>query len=106
MQIDPDELWPDSAALVGMQFATPDEFRRAQALLWEHLEMYRWVWEHSLTIAVRKSDEHLFQDAGLRYAALEIAEAPTTQTEEERAQLRDEMRAAMSWWLKDLGWVK
>ncbi len=85
MRLDLDELWPGSASLVGMQFGTPDEFARAQALLGERLDLYRWVWEDSLTIAVLKPDMHLFGTAGLDYTEVEIKDdEPLSAQENER----------------------
>jgi hypothetical protein len=72
MQLDLDELWPDSASLLGMRFETAEDFQRAETMLWEHLDIYRWVWEQSRTIAVRKTDAHLFKAAGLTYAEVPI----------------------------------
>jgi hypothetical protein len=88
MQLDLDELWPDSASLVGLRFATPDAFARAQALLWEHLDLYRWVWEGSRTIAVRKADVELFKAAGLAYTEVEIQDDNTPLSAEEQAGYR------------------
>jgi hypothetical protein len=106
MQLDLDELWPDSASLVGMQFETPDAFARAQALLEERLDLYRWVWEDALTIAVRQTDLHVLADAGLAYTEIEIVDPPACRTEEERALEREGLKRAMAWWLKELGWAK
>lgn len=106
MQLNLDELWPDSASLVGMRFATAEDFQRAQALLWEHLDVYRWVWEQSRTIAVRKTDAPLFTAAGLAYAEVEVADAPANSTEAERSQEREGLKRAMAWWLKEVGWAR
>jgi hypothetical protein len=74
MQLDLDEFWPESASLVGLRFTSPEEFARAQALLAEHLDVYRWVWARSWTIAVLKTDRPLFADAGLAYTEVEITD--------------------------------
>ena len=91
VQLDRDELWPDSALLVGMRFETPEAFQRAQAILWEHLDVYRWVWEQSRIIAVRKTDAHLFRDAGLAYTEVQIRGDDELLSPEEQAQYREWM---------------
>ena len=96
MQLDLDELWPDSASLVGLQFETTEDFQRAQALLWEHLDMYRWVWEQSRTIAVRKTDAHLFACAGLAYAEVQIRADDEPLSAEEQAEYRAWMHEAFT----------
>lgn len=104
MQLDLDELWPDSASLVGMQFQTAEDFGRAQAILGEHPDIYQWIWEQSRIIAVRKTDTHRF--AGLAYAEVQVADAPTTPRGAERDLEREGLKRAMTWWLKELGWAK
>ncbi len=104
MQPDLDELWPDGASLAGLRFASPEDFGQAQAMLWEHLDVYRWVWEEALTIAVRKSDVHLLADAGLAYTEVEIVDAPACRTDEERTVESESLKRAMAWWLEELGW--
>jgi hypothetical protein len=106
MQLDLDELWPDSASLVGLRFASAEDFGQAQALLWEHLDVYRWIWEATLTIAVRKTDLHLLADAGLTYTEVAIGDAPASRTDAERSLERESLKRAMAWWLKELGWAK
>jgi hypothetical protein len=91
MQLDLDEFWPESASLVGMRFETPEDFARAQVLLGEHLEVYRWVWEQSQTIAVRKTDMYLFADAGLAYSEVEIRDDDEPLSAEEQASYREWM---------------
>ena len=105
MQLDLDELWPDSASLVGLRFASPQDFERAQALLWEHPDCYRWVWEATLTIALRKVDTHLSAEAGLAYSEVAIVDAPAHRTDEERTLELETLNRAMAWWLKELGWA-
>ncbi|HZS02713.1 MAG TPA: hypothetical protein VFE37_28635 [Chloroflexota bacterium] len=96
MQLDLDELWPDSASLVGLRFESDADFERAQALLWEHLDVYRWVWEHLRTIAVRKSDASLFAAAGLAYTEVPIRGDDEPLSAEEQAQYREWMHAAFT----------
>jgi hypothetical protein len=106
VQLDLDELWPDSASLVGMRFESDKDFRRAQAILWKHPDIYNWVWEQSRTIAVRKTDLRLFPASGLAYTEVEIVDSPTSPTEAERDLEREGLKQAMAWWLKELGWAK
>jgi hypothetical protein len=106
MQLDLDEFWPDSASLVGMQFRTAEDFARAQRLLMEHLDVYRWEWEQSRTIAVRRTDLPLFRDAALAYAEVAVGDAPERPTADQRARQREGLRRAMTWWLNELGWAK
>ena len=89
MQLDLEEFWPDSASLAGMRFTTPEDFARAQALLAEHLDVYRWVWARSRTIAVLKTDLPLFADAGLAYTEVEIADDKEPLSAEEEAGYRE-----------------
>jgi hypothetical protein len=106
VQLDLDELWPDSASLVGMRFDSDEGFRQAQAILWAHPDVYHWVWEQSRTIAVRKADVRLFPVGGLAYTKVEIVDPPAIPTEAERQLERQGLKRAMAWWLKELGWAK
>ncbi|HEY7063779.1 MAG TPA: hypothetical protein VII06_20035 [Chloroflexota bacterium] len=96
MQLDLDELWPDSASLVGLRFATPETFGQAQALLAERLDVYRWVWEDARTIAVRKTDAHLFADADLAYAEVEINDDGQQLTAQEEERYREWMHGTFA----------
>jgi hypothetical protein len=91
MQLDLDELWPDSASLVGIRFETAESYRQAERLLWEHLDIYRWVWEQSQTIAVCKTDAHIFRDAGLAFTEVRIRGDDEPLSAEEQAQYREWM---------------
>ena len=106
VQLDLDELWPDSASLVGMRFESDEDFRRAQAILWKHPDIYKWVWEQARTIAVRKADARRFSVGGPAYTEVKIVDPPTSPTEAERKLEREGIKRAMTWWLKELGWAK
>src|SRR5438874_13664998 len=102
MQLDLEEFWPESASLAGMQFTTPEDFARAQALLGERLDLYRWVWEDSLTIAVRKSDMNLFGAAGLVYTEVEIENDNAPLSEEEKDAYREWRRKTFNQFVEGL----
>jgi hypothetical protein len=85
MKLDLEELWPDNASLVGLQFATAADFATAQALLAERLDLYRWVWEDSRTIAVLKHDRQLFEAAGLAHREVELKDDQPLSAEEQAA---------------------
>lgn len=106
MQLDLDELWPDSASLVGLQFEPDDDWQRAQAIIWAHPDVYHWLWESSHTIAVRKAEVRLFSVEGLAYTEVQIVDPPENPTEAERELGREGLKRAMAWWLKELGWAQ
>ena len=94
MYPDLDEIWPPSSALVGMQFATAEDLERCQALLREHLDCYREVYKKTLLVVVRKTDAHLFAEAGLTYTEREVVDGDQMlRSPEERERLRQWMRA-------------
>jgi hypothetical protein len=67
IEIDLDEFWPSASTLVGLEFETDEDFQRCQAILSEDWDLYRNVNPEQRYAIVRKCDEHLFSEAGLRY---------------------------------------
>jgi hypothetical protein len=102
VHLDLDEFWPDSASLVGMQFETPEDFARAQALLAEHLDIYRWVWADSLTIGVLRADAHLVDAAGLTYTEVEVQDDNEPLTAEENEEYRKWQRESFRQFVEHL----
>ena len=102
MRLELDDLWPDSASLAGMHFETPEQFARAQALLGERLDLHRWVWEDLLTIAVRKTDVHLFGAAGLVYTEVEIKDDHAPLSAEDNDEYREWRRQTFSRFVEGL----
>jgi hypothetical protein len=93
IRLDLDDVWPTAETLVAMQFASQEDYNRCQAILWELLELYHWDWPRSLRVGVRKTDKHLFTNAGLSFTEHEVVDAdPSKWTEEERTRYRDWMR--------------
>ena len=64
MWINLDELYPPRATLVGMQFENDADFDRCLDLLSDHLECYDEVYLNEKMVVVRKTDTHIFAEAG------------------------------------------
>jgi hypothetical protein len=72
MWIDLDEIWPSTKELVGVQFASADDFERCQALLAERQELFSELYPETLTAAVRKVDTPTLAAAGLVYREFQL----------------------------------
>jgi hypothetical protein len=72
IELDLEDVWPAAATLVGLHFETAEDFARCQAILDADWELYRSVNPAERYAVVRKRDEHLFADAGLRYRRIEL----------------------------------
>jgi hypothetical protein len=82
IELDLEDVWPTAASLVGLHFETDDDFARCQAILDADWELYRSVNPPERYAVVRKRDEHLFADAGLRYKRYEFVDTDELPTEE------------------------
>ncbi len=96
MQLDLDDIWPASASLTGMQFADVGDFDRCQAFLAEHPEIYRETDPESLFVAVRKSDAHLLDGAGLTYKVVELVDLDRLPSEQVTPIMRRLMREGIA----------
>ncbi len=74
LDIDLDEIWPPASALLGVQFETDADFARCRAILWEHPDTSMGMDAEARYVVVRKSDVHLFSDAGLAFGRVEFVE--------------------------------
>jgi hypothetical protein len=72
IELDLDDFWPAAATLVGLHFETAEDFARCQAILDADWDLYHSVNADQRYAVVRKRDEHLFADAGLRYRRIEL----------------------------------
>jgi hypothetical protein len=89
-----DELWPLRKSLMGLQFATPEDFARAQEIVALDPDLYREIYRCWSMIVVRRDDVHRFAAAGLRYA--EIEQLDDEDLSPEDVAKRD--RALIDWW--------
>ena len=93
MQLDLEDLWPSAASLVGMQFATAEEYERCKALLDRNLEVFRHLYPKLLVIAIPKTDVRLVHEAGLTYAEIELVDLSQLPPELYMPHMRRVMRA-------------
>src|SRR3712207_529604 len=66
-----DELFPARKDLVGLQFASAEEFARAQQLIAPDLMLYRELYPYWSMIVVRRGDIQRFSAAGLQFSEVE-----------------------------------
>ena len=67
MWIDVEDVWPSARELVGLRFASAEDFERCQALLRQHPETFSELYPETLTATVRKSDMPTLAAAGCAY---------------------------------------
>src|SRR3954469_10633291 len=89
MLIDVGESWPSAKELVGLQFASVEDYQRCWLIALEQPEAFRWTLAESLTAEVRKSHKHLVDDAGLAYSEFELVDLDELPTEERLRQERE-----------------
>ena len=95
MWIDVDEVWPAAKDLVGLRFATAEEFERCSALLEEHPELFSELYPDSLTVTVRKADAGMLATAGLTYLEFPLKDMDDMPPE----QARQIERALIDEWM-------
>ena len=71
MWIDIDEVFPPRKVLIGLQFANPEDFQRAQRLIGSDPLIYREVYPYWSMIVVRREDAQRFAEAGLPFTEIE-----------------------------------
>jgi hypothetical protein len=82
MLIDVGESWPSAKELVGLQFASVEDFQKCWLIALEQPDAFRWTLAESLTAEVRKSHKHLVDDAGLAYTEFTVVDLDELPTEE------------------------
>ncbi|HWP29882.1 MAG TPA: hypothetical protein VNM50_10150 [Chloroflexota bacterium] len=105
IDLDLDELWPPASELVGLQFDSEEEFQRCQAVLARHLLDldFRSVNKWDRFVVVRKTDLHLFHQAGLRFTERQLVEPKADRTPAERAAWRATLARYLDLWTRELG---
>lgn len=97
IDLDLDELWPAASSLVGLQFATDADFERGLAILRDHWGTFRLHRREDRYIIVRRTDAHLFSEAGLSYSEFEVMDMddlpPLERYECQRAMIEEQMPA-------------
>jgi hypothetical protein len=66
-----EELFPSRKALVGLQFATPEDFERAKQLIAEELSFYRELYPYWCMIVVQRDAADRFCQAGFQFSEIE-----------------------------------
>jgi len=69
--IDIDDIFPPRKVLIGLQFADPQDFQRAQQLIASDPLLYREVYPYWSMIVVRREDAHRFAKAALPFTEIE-----------------------------------
>jgi hypothetical protein len=103
IELDLEDIWPPASTVVGMRFETDEDFERCEKILWQDWDLYRSVNPYERYVVVRKRDEHLFKDAGLRYERYELVDMDDLPTEERLQQEREmieKYRPRLREWLK------
>ena len=93
IDVDTDEIWPHASKLIGLEFSTDEQFEKCQSILWEDLDRWCLLNPEARYAVVRKSDAHLFAEAGLNYREIPLADVNALPTEE---RLRLERKAIQS----------
>ena len=96
-----DELFRPRSSLVGLWFDSEEEFLHCEQLCWRHHCYYEADREVNLLI-VRKTDAHIFKEAGLKYREIEQRDPPELSPEEAYERDKAACQAAMQWYLKRL----
>ncbi|HLH21258.1 MAG TPA: hypothetical protein VK066_01955 [Chloroflexota bacterium] len=95
MWIDVEELWPAAKDLVGLRFATEEDFQKCWLLALEQPEAFRLTLPESLAAEVRKTHKHLVDEAGLTYSEYKIVDLDELPTEERLRQEREAVQYGM-----------
>jgi hypothetical protein len=95
IDLDLDDLWPAATSLIGLQVATDAEFEHCQAILQKHRDRFRLINPEARYLVVRRSDTHLFAEAGLSYREIELIELddlpPDERYERQRVLIQEHM---------------
>lgn len=95
IDLDMDDLWPAATSLIGLQVATDAEFEHCQAILQQHRDRFRLINPEARYLVVRRSDTHLFAEAGLSYQEIELIELddlpPEERYERQRVLIQEHM---------------
>jgi len=95
MWVDIEALWPATKELVGLQFATTEDFQTCWLLSLEQPEAFRWTSWDSLTAEVRKTQKHLVDALGLSYTEFELVDLDDLPPEERQRQQREAVQYGM-----------
>ncbi|HZR98554.1 MAG TPA: hypothetical protein VFE37_07605 [Chloroflexota bacterium] len=95
MWIDVEELWPPTKELVGLQFASLEDFQKCWLYTLEHPEAFRMTDADHLTVEVRKTHKHLVDELGLSYSEFELVDLDDLPPEERRRQEREAIQYGM-----------
>ena len=94
-----EEFFPPRRSLIGLQFATEQDYERARALVFQHyFDLYYELYPVWKMIVVRREDTGRFTEAGLHWQEIEQIEDADLSPEERKR--RD--RALIDSWKKIL----